>query len=135
VAIMTTPAYDRTLDADTLDKGTDGPFQDWEGDHTALVHVLWHAKWDRLDLLDEAEVLADRIVRSRWLAAARAEDEINAELTAGRGPFAPEDASLTALAEVLRDCARERLNLADDFDAIASRIMRSRWMLAIRSGA
>ena len=28
------------LDNDTRQKGTEGPFEPWEGDHTALVHVL-----------------------------------------------------------------------------------------------
>lgn len=126
-----TPQRDRSLDTDTLTLGTDGPFNDWESDHTGLVHVLWHAKWDRLDLGDEADQIADRIMRSRWLAAARAEER-HPWQGDDLGPFTSEDSAAPALAAVLRACDTERLNLSDDYDAIASRIMRSRWMSAVR---
>jgi hypothetical protein len=131
---MTTaaPAYDRSLDVDTLQKGTEGPFEDWEGDHTALVHILWHARWDGLDLAADAEVLADRIMRSRWIAAARAErpqpwfgDDL--------GPFTAEDSGLTVLAGVLGEAASKGLSVSGDYDAVASHIMRSRWMSAVRA--
>jgi hypothetical protein len=41
---VNTAAYDPTLDVDTNENGTAPPFERWEGDHTALVHVLWHAE-------------------------------------------------------------------------------------------
>lgn len=59
-------------DAGTLTKGTDGPFESWESDHTALVHVLWAAKWSGLSL-DDADEIASRILQSRWAAAYRAQ--------------------------------------------------------------
>lgn len=61
----------RALDVDTRTKGTRPPFEYWEGDHTALVHVLWHAKRQGLTL-DSADDLASMILQSRWAAAYRA---------------------------------------------------------------
>jgi hypothetical protein len=34
------PAVGQPVDPDTRQQGTRGPFQSWEGDHTALAHVL-----------------------------------------------------------------------------------------------
>jgi hypothetical protein len=59
------------LDLDTVEFGTSGPFAPWEADHTALVHVLWHAKHSNLDLVNDADKIADLIRRSRWFAAVR----------------------------------------------------------------
>ena len=47
----------------------DGPFQPWESDHTALVHVLWTAKYNNLDIANNADEIAEIITHSRWLAA------------------------------------------------------------------
>jgi hypothetical protein len=58
------------LDVDTLTKGVKGPFEPWESDHTALVHVLWAAKRSGLSL-DDADEIASRILQSRWAAAYR----------------------------------------------------------------
>lgn len=33
-----------SADTDTLMNGVDAPFEPWEGDFTALVHVLWHLR-------------------------------------------------------------------------------------------
>lgn len=64
--------YDDTLDLDTNQHGTDGPFHVWEHDHTALVHVLWDASRKSLDLHDDADQIATMILRSRWLAGQKA---------------------------------------------------------------
>lgn len=60
------------VDTDTLTKGVDGPFEPWESDHTALVHVLWAVRRAGLSL-DDADAIAERIMRSRWAAAYRAQ--------------------------------------------------------------
>ncbi|WP_203230665.1 hypothetical protein [Agromyces humi] len=65
-----------TLDVHTLEKGHDGPFQYWEKDHTSLVHVLWACRHEGLNLHDDADEIATRIRRSRWLTAQR-DDAIN----------------------------------------------------------
>lgn len=71
---MSVASPDRRLDLDTQQKGVEGPFESWEGDHTALVHVLWHARSDGLIPREtDCDDLASRIMRSRWMAAARAE--------------------------------------------------------------
>src|SRR5690606_1879434 len=57
------------LDRDTRGKGVDGPFESWEGDHTALVHVLWAARHQGLTLDKDADTIASMILRSRFLAA------------------------------------------------------------------
>lgn len=62
-------SHDLRLDNDTNEYGTTGPFKDYEGDHTALVHVLWAAKRRGLNLEDDADAIANMIMRSRWLAA------------------------------------------------------------------
>lgn len=58
------------LDVDTLTKGVEGPFEPWESDLTALVHVLWAVKRAGLTL-DDADEIASRIPQSRWAAAYR----------------------------------------------------------------
>lgn len=60
------------LDPDTLTKGTSGPFDYWESDHTALVHVLWNARHLGLSLEDNDSEIAALILHSRWAAAYRA---------------------------------------------------------------
>lgn len=61
-----------TLDGDTLQNGVKGPFEYWESDGTALVHVLWSAKHQGLTLIDDADEIYPLILRSRWFAAAKA---------------------------------------------------------------
>ena len=65
-------AHHAGLDGDTIDHGTDGPFDYWESDHTALVHVLWNAKHNGLTLQNDADQIASLINQSRWLAAQNA---------------------------------------------------------------
>ncbi len=57
------------LDLDTRTKGTDGPFEAWEGDHTALVHVLWHAHHEGLTLEKDFDTIATMVMQSRFLTA------------------------------------------------------------------
>lgn len=59
-------------DLDTRTKGTEPPFAYYEGDHTALVHVLWAAKHEGLTLEADADEIASIIAHSRWLAAVKA---------------------------------------------------------------
>lgn len=49
---------------------SDEPIQPYDSDHTALVHVLWTAKHDGVTIKD-ADVLARRIMQSRWMRAVR----------------------------------------------------------------
>ena len=59
------------LDLDTFERGTEPPFDDWEGDHTALVHVLWSAKHEGLTLDTDCDAIASMVMQSRWLAKQR----------------------------------------------------------------
>lgn len=52
-------------------------------------------------------------------------------MTADDEPIQPYDSDHTALVHVLWAIRREGLTL-EDFDEVASRIMRSRWMRAVR---
>jgi hypothetical protein len=56
-------------DLDTKARGTEGPFEDYESDHTALVHVLWAARRAGLTLEADADAIASMIRRSRYHAA------------------------------------------------------------------
>lgn len=56
-------------DPDTLQKGTNGPFEPWESDHTALYHVLRSARFQGLTLESDADEIAHLILGSRWMAA------------------------------------------------------------------
>lgn len=46
-----------------------GPFDPWDSDHTALVHVLWGAKHKGLTIKENADEIATVIMRSRWKKA------------------------------------------------------------------
>lgn len=61
------------VDNDTRRKGVEGPFEYWEGDHTALVHVLWAAKHDGLTLEKDFDAIASMVLSSRFLAARTAQ--------------------------------------------------------------
>ncbi|MFE6966881.1 hypothetical protein ACFVAJ_17355 [Agromyces sp. NPDC057679] len=61
----------RRVDRATAEKGHDGPFDPWEKDHTALVHVLWDCKADGLNLHGDFDEIATRIRQSRWMTAQR----------------------------------------------------------------
>lgn len=61
-------SYGPRFDLDTLTKGTADPFEPWESDHTALVHVLWSADHEGLTIKD-ADQVASMILNSRWMAA------------------------------------------------------------------
>ena len=66
-------AYAAGLDNDTVEFGTEGPYETWDLDHTALVHVLWNAKHRGLTLAKDFDKIASLIMHSRWLAAQRAD--------------------------------------------------------------
>ena len=70
-------------DNDTVDHGTGGPFDYWESDHTALVHVLGHAKHEGLSLDKDADRIATLIKGSRWHAASRHEAVLRAATSTG----------------------------------------------------
>lgn len=57
------------IDVDTFQEGTEPPFEYWESDHTALVHVLWSAKNQGLTLKSDYDEIAHMILNSRWMAA------------------------------------------------------------------
>lgn len=57
------------LDQDTRQKGTEGRFEYWEGDHTAFVHVLRRAKRSGLTLEKDFDAIATMLLRSRAMAA------------------------------------------------------------------
>jgi hypothetical protein len=80
---------DSQLDHDTETKGVDGPFERWESDHTALVHVLWSLKSHGLITAEDPDTVATQIMSSRWFAAAR-----------DRGTFQARLADLTTIAEL-----------------------------------
>lgn len=62
-----------TLDLDTQQKGTDGPFEDWEGDHTAFAHVLWAARRKGLTLESDTDEIVSMLLASRALDARTAQ--------------------------------------------------------------
>jgi hypothetical protein len=63
----------QNTDTDTAFKGRKGPYEPWEGDHTALVHVLWSARNAGLDLDsgEDVDKIASMILHSRWFYAAQ----------------------------------------------------------------
>lgn len=65
-------AEDETLDLDTRTRGHDAPYEVWEGDHTAFVHVLWSAKRRDLTVEDNADEIATMLLRSRALTTQKA---------------------------------------------------------------
>jgi hypothetical protein len=117
------------LDQDTVERGVDGPFQAWEGDHTALVHVLWSAKHDGLTLDKDADAIASMILRSRWLAAERAETAVAAsqhtEYGAARNAG---DKVITGGQQDFRDLVTDR---PDDFHYVKRGV--TDWVAASRS--
>lgn len=83
---MTTPdervkLHERGHDNDTVQYGLEGPFEPWESDHTALVHVLWHARDKGWTLQDNADDLASLIRNSRFMEAMK--DTVRQEIENG----------------------------------------------------
>lgn len=101
-------------DNDTLRKGAEPPFEPWEGDHTALVHVLWAAKHDGLTLADDCDEIASMVLRSRFLAA-RIDQAVNdalrraQEVTQQPSEAAAAQAELAASYEAEAAAIRQRL--------------------------
>ena len=61
----------RPLDFETVNHGLEGPFKDYASDTGELVQVLHAARHARLTLRNNVDEVADRVLASRWLAAAR----------------------------------------------------------------
>lgn len=106
---MTTPH----LDTDTRAKGTDGPFASWEGDHTALVHVLWSARHQGLTLANDTDAIASMVMRSRFLAANRARPTADLSDAAGGG----DRLALAAQYEAEAATIRARLDAEPEMDS------------------
>jgi hypothetical protein len=49
---------------------SDEQIKPYDSDHTALVHVLWAAERDGVTIR-QADELASRIIRSKWMRAVR----------------------------------------------------------------
>lgn len=93
------------LDNDTKQKGVEGPFERWEGDHTAFVHVLWSAKHLGLTLEKDFDAITSMLLRSRAMAA--------------RTAFAVVDHDGEQLKEALRRKADEEELEAEECQEIA----------------
>jgi hypothetical protein len=119
------------VDLDTYQKGANPPFDYWEDDHTALVHVLWAAR--RQDVLgamhiNNCDEIASRIMRSRWHVTVRAEGVLPEGSNGGA------HSSLGALTDALQALAADGILPADaDLRNLARRIWRSRWLAAARA--
>ncbi|WP_181441412.1 hypothetical protein [Curtobacterium sp. MCSS17_016] len=130
-------AIEAGLDIDTVQFATEGPFEAWEGDSTALVHVLWDARHKGLTLKDDAATIADMIVGSRFLAAARA-------LAAAGTPTVPvmntraagSTGAVEELVAVLEEARLSGGDLRGDGSAKTANIVRgSGWFAAIQQAA
>lgn len=137
----TQTTYDPNIDVDTNEFGTAKPFEPWEGDHTALVHVLWHGEnsgwiarrpaadqplrraiWDRLFNRDTDR---DAIARSRPYA------EVIDDLRAILDVHADVDGRRLERDEV----PEEKRHESDGIDMTASALGCSRAMAAIKAYA
>lgn len=122
--------YDEHLDLDTIEKGTEPPFEAWEGDHTALVHVLWSAEHDHLIArrpgTDQPlrRALFDRLFgEAKHPYADGLIDDLRAILDA-------HDPNLVADAPGAASLDRSTRTGSDPIDTLASMIFRSRWRAA-----
>lgn len=95
------------LDLDTRQRGTEAPFEAWEGDLTAFVHVLWDARRQGLTLADNADEIASMLLRSRAMAARTA-------MAVDKHRSAQAEATLLSEAERLDSEADEWEKLADE---------------------
>jgi hypothetical protein len=125
MASLFTPAE---VDLDTYQKGVEPPFQYWEDDHTALVHVLWSVRRNGvMPASEDADAIATRIARSDWHSAVRAEGVLADGAT---GNAATSQAALRDVLQSLQDDSTLSgdVNVSD----LATRIWRSRWLAAAR---
>jgi hypothetical protein len=130
-------ALDAGYDSDTVQFGTDGPFQPWEGDSTALVHVLWNARHRGLTLKDDGPAIAEMIVASRCVAAVR-------WLAAAGTPTTPvmrtravgHAGTVEELVAVLEEARLSGGDLRGEGSATTANIVRgSGWFAAIQQSA
>lgn len=124
------------LDLDTVERGTDGPFENWEGDHTALVHVLWSAKHDGLiaERPDHGLPL-DRAIFDRLFGDTsdrRPRADLIADLRSILDTFDPEttDGATGANRIDRDDIPEDKRYEGSGSDITASMILRSRWFAA-----
>ncbi len=130
-------ALEAGLDNDTVQFGTDGPFERWEGDSTALVHVLWDARRRGLTLKDDGPAIADMIIASRCIAADRA-------LAAAGTPSVPfmntrvagHTGSVEELIAVLEEARLSGGDLRGEGSSTTANIVRgSGWFAAVQQAA
>lgn len=129
-------ALEAGLDVDTVQFGTEGPFETWEGDHTAMVHVLWHARHEGLDLASDADRIATLIEQSRCMAAVRHFAATGAPVVRG---FATQGDGLTGthdeLVAVLEAAAATGGDLTGDADRTGELVRTSGWFAAVQASA
>lgn len=129
-------ALEAGLDIDTIEHGTTPPFAYWEGDHRALVGVLWSAHHDHLDLTADAARIASNILASRCIAAVRHQmAEGNPSMRGFTNEADGFTGSADELAQVLRDAAVAGGDLKGNADDTANFIRRSGWFAAIQRDA
>ena len=128
-------AYRAGLDLDTVQYGTFGPFEDWESDGTALVHVLWAARRSGADLVSDAPRIAAMILGSRFLAAARAHTaEGNPPVRGFTTAHEGHTGSADDLATILEDGAATGLTF-ERCDELGEFICLSGWFAAVQASA
>lgn len=127
--------YDEHLDLDTAEKGTAPPFEPWEGDHTALVHVLWSAEHDGLIARRPGSdqplrrALFDRLFgESKHPYTDGLIEDLRAILDA-------HDPTVTPGAPGAGSLGSEHRTGGDPIDTVASTILRSRWRAADHAAA
>ncbi|MGW8431296.1 hypothetical protein ACWGJ9_09230 [Curtobacterium citreum] len=129
-------AIEAGLDHETVQFGTEGPFEYWEGDARALVGVLWSARHDDLDLDADAERIASNILASRCIAAVRHQSaEGNPSVRGFSNEADGFTGSVEELAQVLRDAAAAGGDLSAKVDDTTHFIRRSGWFAAIQRDA
>lgn len=131
--------YTETLDLDTVEKGIEGPFESWESDHTALVHVLWSAKHDGLvaERPDHGLPL-DRAIFDRMfgdISDRRPRADLIADLRAILDTFDPAttDGAIGASRIDRDDLPEDKRYEGSGSDITASMILRSRWFAATKA--
>lgn len=142
MAKTTTTSHGRTYtehrDLDTIEKGTEGPYEYWEGDHTALVHVLWSAKHDGLIAERPShELPLDRAIFDRMFGDISDRTRLKradliADLRAILDQFDPEvtDGAPGAKRLDRDEVDEDKRHESSGIDTTASMIMRSRWYAA-----
>lgn len=137
--------HETHVDLDTAQDGTAPPFQPWEHDHTALVHVLWSAKHDALiaprpaDDLPLRRALFDRLFGDhKHPFADGLIDDLRSILDAHDPNITPGAPGATRLDPATALAAREARGEQYDTcatDTVATMISGSRWHAADTAAA